>query len=1433
MTIRKKSDKEIRWEIEWFVDYAQNIWKISKAKGDEIFSILSQNKNSIKDKNDIKNYMSSVLSSDEFDKLYDEYVKYYWDAWKYIKDFFEKNKFFPEWYDFLISNLFYFLYEDDRDSVDSFIKELNDMSQDDIIKWRDAIKNNINTIKNTLHNKKDFRKLNRWLIFHSDPEELKENINILKDCWIHLDNIDDINKYANVITLDNYDKTAPNLHVLIEELNISNPEDLVCLWEIIKFWDTDKIRTNIPALIEIWISNSKDLKILKDIIYNWTPDKIKSNISALMKLWINDIDKLSDLKYFITNWNWEIINELNKAWVNIDAGNINIIRDIITNWVSGNITALKELGIELDIDNINKVGWVITEGIPENITALKDLWFNNHSINQFDWFIRKGKLENLKFLQELWLINSVDDINDTCCNFVVNWKLENIKALKDIWIDVDASNFFKLKTLIINGVSDNIKLLNDMWLNKDSFSDFEIYQNIISYWKIENMTILRDLWLKFWPNLDEYSLAKIFIKSKTDNIKTLKERWIFWDNGEENLKNIMELLDILTDWNNKNIEMILDCLEAENDINKKINILSNLKAIILCANPENLQIILWLFNNELNDENINILINLKDIIYWVVSTNLQTILWLFNNELNNDNINEIIQLKDFLSNANSEILKSIITFLSNSWSNNISTKTLVNELHKYEKLFYYTWRFPYQSLTNSEIKEDNHLGYIPYMNKIVNLNMDDNEISMIISDILKLSFSEIDNYLSNINEFCIKKKHSYSDFLKCFDWESINKNLAIFLDKWFEIPSNADKDDMWILNNSINLIYPNQNIKFNEKETQKILSFIDCIWWVNKWYTILILIIEKMVKDWVDSNIFNKILCNKLNNYIKIINQYPEDKIPEWLKVSVWMEIEMTWLFANRYKNTTWNDYRDIVNKITKDAKIWQGRDWIHEFATKPSTNPMVTLLEIHLLQELNLLDINDMQKLSWNPEFNLLAKDDEWRKFYEKPKIAEHKTKKWTWYHLNIWSDSDIWINENIDFIQNLCTILPWSGISNWDNVSQINRYANANSKSSKFSVFENWEWKKYIELRTYSMDDVELFEKNVLFNTYAVIWNQAQKKVSDINSSKIIELKDNNEIKDSKNLMAYLENNNLFMGNQDIKSKKIATEFIWMQICVLRSIDNYNHNFIDDELFWKDLIENLSESRKNYFLDLLLSDKKETIWFVDTWHSSMIVKNYTNLKEKFDAQEYIQNNEPFTDEDTKAILNGLWNTVDEKWIPYVTTRLNKQVLWAKLCEWVTDTQELEDKINSKMSNIDRIKSYLKENDQNLKIDREYLYNYFKEKMSLSQFNPYHAINTDYVNKIINLNNFFLKKDDTNARGVLQYTKYNWKEEADISKLSIFETWYMRKWYNYYQWWSEDMLIHSAQRIALSYMENVNNILNSEDDGKHNNKNNRTIFSN
>jgi hypothetical protein len=64
-------------------------------------------------------------------------------------------------------------------------------------------------------------------------------------------------------------------------------------------------------------------------------------------------------------------------------------------------------------------------------------------------------------------------------------------------------------------------------------------------------------------------------------------------------------------------------------------------------------------------------------------------------------------------------------------------------------------------------------------------------------------------------------------------------------------------------------------------------------------------------------------------------------------------------------------------------------------------------------------------------------------------------------------------------------------------------------------------------------------------------------------------MQLKANTTINTTDDLMNNLENEGKFKENQDIKSKEIAIAFIYMQISVLRAIDDYNQNFIDNELF------------------------------------------------------------------------------------------------------------------------------------------------------------------------------------------------------------------------------------------------------------------------
>ncbi|MDR0368968.1 MAG: hypothetical protein LBH96_00030 [Candidatus Peribacteria bacterium] len=74
----------------------------------------------------------------------------------------------------------------------------------------------------------------------------------------------------------------------------------------------------------------------------------------------------------------------------------------------------------------------------------------------------------------------------------------------------------------------------------------------------------------------------------------------------------------------------------------------------------------------------------------------------------------------------------------------------------------------------------------------------------------------------------------------------------------------------------------------------------------------------------------------------------------------------------------------------------------------------------------------------------------------------------------------------------------------------------------------------------------------------------------------------------------------------------------------------------------------------------------------------------------------------------------------------------------------------------------------------------------YFKEKLHINPQRMFEELNIDLANKIIHLNNFFIKKDITNANNVLQFSKVNGATEILIvdgsevdhrDKQSVFET--------------------------------------------------------
>lgn len=1442
MPIIKESREDLKNKWELFLNYLKILWEITDEKKGEIMNVLNDESVDIANLDGLKNKLNLILPGYDFDSLFLKYRKYNVVRFQ-LKKFFLDSKIFPDWYNYLVDDLvdMLFSFDDNPFDLSSWRSDLeNQLRGDDALsRLRLEISDNINLFLDLNFPKESLGNF-IYYIACLDSSDYIDNLKLFINAWVK----DPVVLSNAWYAIEHYN--TEKLKIFLDAW-MKDPVDLFELKDNFSSFYVDKLRNNLKLFLDAWVSNPKDIVKLQNLLC-WTSEIIK----VFLDCWITDADDLLKLSSRINSTSLNIKNillSLKYIWISSVDDFCKLWKFYLPGRYSLVLPYLSEISNELWIkiddkfydlrmvfDEIASDNNVYSKWFLElNVLSFFDRWYSFDDIKKigehleyikfsnFDFFCNKfpgisidklcllsdllksAKIENLELLFDKFDI-TLDKLINIDFGIFISWNEKNISLILEKFPNIDFDGMVSLSSIVISAVPDSLSFIfqhiPDITIDELNFVDDNgvSFMDVISNAQYNNLVKI----FEKYPDIQVGELCSIWNLLSTNNIYSFSSFFdYFWNKKFVELvkdlnfvdDNGLSIWDVISGSNYANLDLIFKTYP-----NIKVSELYPIYEILSFSKANTLKS----FFNHFGPVNLDVLakeldfhddngVSFSDILSNAYSYNLDFIF----EKYPNIQIIELFPIYSLLCRANTDSLRSIFNYF---WPIDL------DDLKNYEKLYLSGICLP----ENLQFKDNNHNWYLKYFEQVIDLNLSEFVKTKIISDISKLSLSDIDNYLSNMINFCVNGGFSYDEFSNCFDWETIDQDALRLLGYWFEDILVKKTNIVWMLNNSLSSLYPQLNINFNDEESKKILDFVGSIWWINKWYTILVLTMEKMVRDWVNSEDFNTILFDKLENYKKILDMYPEDKIPEWLKISVWLEIEMTNLYIDWYKKATWNNYVNVADNIVKNAKVGIEREWTYEYATKPSTNPIVSLLEIHLLQELNLLDINDMQKLSWNPEG------------------IKYKSRNWTGYHLNMWSDSDIWIDENIQFIQNLCTILPRSWMCNWENVWKINKIANINSKSSKFSVFDASKSSKYVELRTYSVDDVELFEKNVLFNTYAIMWSQAFEKVkfSDFSSlsSITMKLKDDDSISDSESLFEYFENNGLFKDNQDLKSKKIAVEFAFMQICILRTISNYNHNFINHELFWDDLTKNLNTSWQNYFFDLLISDRRETFWFWSEWYSSMVTRRCTNLYDSFNVEKFIWRTEPFSDVETKELLNDLWNNVDEKWIPYVTIWLNKQLLWQLLSVWVEKTQDLQDQINNRMSNIDRIKSYIRMNEknQNLKIDTQYLYDYFNDKLSLVKFNPYHWINLDFMNKIINLNNFFLKNDDTNANGVLKTTYLDWNQEnvgeSDRWKLSIFETWWeMRKWYNYYQWWSKDMLLHMTQTIALDYMENVKNILNTD----------------
>ncbi|MFZ4631702.1 MAG: hypothetical protein ACOYL8_00670 [Patescibacteria group bacterium] len=327
---------------------------------------------------------------------------------------------------------------------------------------------------------------------------------------------------------------------------------------------------------------------------------------------------------------------------------------------------------------------------------------------------------------------------------------------------------------------------------------------------------------------------------------------------------------------------------------------------------------------------------------------------------------------------------------------------------------------------------------------------------------------------------------------------------------------------------------------------------------------------EKDDKTTIDLVLIN--IESALERYDRILSLHDPKEIPAGLQASIGMEYEVTSSIAGSYKEKTGNSYSGDANKLSANANIGKGNDAVHEFATKPTDNPYLMLLEMKLLQDLDFID------------FNFKSGDKEGG--YDRASST---------YHLTIGGEYGLGLNRQTNFLQNMILAANLGGVYSGTEVSQIGKarcgcsIRNRGTSTNTIKVFDNLT--SAVELRAISVDKWEQFERASLINYNAAIAIQAVDKYTRINNLEKFENISQSSLDNSNNFYIFLKENDILQEDiKDEKIKEIIYHWLKVQIKMTQAIKDHNENFIDNETYgyldeqgvWVDAIES-SRGRDN----------------------------------------------------------------------------------------------------------------------------------------------------------------------------------------------------------------------------------------------------------
>lgn len=290
--------------------------------------------------------------------------------------------------------------------------------------------------------------------------------------------------------------------------------------------------------------------------------------------------------------------------------------------------------------------------------------------------------------------------------------------------------------------------------------------------------------------------------------------------------------------------------------------------------------------------------------------------------------------------------------------------------------------------------------------------------------------------------------------------------------------------------------------------------------------------------------ILDKVI-SRIRKYEKVLERYEYKNIPEGLHVSLGMEYEITGSTSDGYRNLTGRDLSRDIKRLSEIAKIGQGRDAVHEVATRPVTNPYLLMLEIDILRDLEYLDFN----FERTPEYQKGSRG----------------------FHLTIGGERGLEVNANTQFLQNLMLMASWGGIHAGETgkrayggrgVAIRGRYT---GDSNNVKVFDNQT--SSIELRSLSIDKVEPFERTVLSSFHGAVAVQALEEYG-LSSLALSELTKKHNLLNGEAMFEQAQKDQLFTKEiTDVKVKQIITTWMDMLVSVSKAVAYHNENFLEGE--------------------------------------------------------------------------------------------------------------------------------------------------------------------------------------------------------------------------------------------------------------------------